>query len=90
MCLGVRPDREPFHPTLRSTAPPGAFLGRLVELGFLGQELTSGAVENQAVWLGSAMEASRVAAGDDIVSIDGRPVQELDGLRQALAVPRDG
>jgi len=90
MRLGVRPDGEFSRPPSRIAPPPGAFPGRLGELGIRGQALASGAVGVQAVLPGSPMEAAGVSAGDVIVSVDGRPVQGLDGLRRALAVPRGG
>jgi serine protease Do len=88
--LGVRPDGEDRGPAPRPTLPPGAFPGRLGELGIRGQTLPSGAVGVQAVRPDSPMEAAGVSAGDVILAVDGRPVQGLDGLRRALAAPRPG
>jgi serine protease Do len=88
--LGARPDGEERGQTPRSAPPPGAFPGRLGELGIRGQTLPNGAVGVQAVRPGSPMEAAGVSAGDVILAVDGRPVQGLDGLRRALTAPRPG
>lgn len=88
--LGVRPDGDGARPPPRPAAPPGAFPGRLGELGIRGQALSSGAVGVQAVLPDSPMEAAGVVAGDVILAVDGRPVQGLDGLRRALAGQRPG
>jgi S1-C subfamily serine protease len=88
--LGVRPDGEDRGPAPRPALPPGAFPGRLGELGIRGQALPSGAVGVQAVRPDSPMEAAGVSAGDVILAVDGRPFQGLDGLRRALAAPRPG
>lgn len=88
--LGVRLDGELVRPASQMMPTPSAFPGRLGELGIRGQALANGAVGVQAVLPGSAMDVAGVIAGDVILSVDGRPVQGLEGLRRALARPLVG